>query len=67
MPSRWSLCPLEKPDGAAWCERETEKGLSIRVVKDYDITNDEDVIRLDILYGVKSIYPDLATRISGTA
>ena len=61
------MCPLEKPDGAAWCQRETKDGLSIRVVKDYDITNDEDVIRLDILYGVKSIYPDLATRISGTA
>ena len=61
------MCPLEKPDGAAWCARETDKGFSIRVVKDYDITNDEDVIRLDILYGVKSIYPDLATRVSGTA
>ena len=60
-------CPLEMPDGAAFKARESHKGLSIRVVKDYDITNDEDVIRLDILYGVKAIYPDLATRISGTA
>ena len=59
--------PLEKPDGVAFAAQETEKGLSIRVVKDYDIINDEDVIRLDILYGVKAIYPDLATRVSGSA
>lgn len=59
--------PLEMPDGVSFKARESHKGLSIRVVKDYDIDNDEDVIRLDILYGVKSIYPDLATRLSGTA
>ena len=60
-------CPLELPDGAAFKARETYKGLSIRVVKDYDIVNDDDIIRVDILYAKKAIYPDLATRISGTA
>lgn len=55
-------CPLEMPDGAAFKARESHKGLSIRVVKDYDIDSDEDVIRLDILYGWKAIYPDLACR-----
>ncbi len=59
--------PLEMPDGANFTARETHEGLSVRVVKDYDINMDEDVIRLDILYGVKAIYPDLATRVSGTA
>lgn len=59
--------PLEMPDGAAFKARESHNGLSIRVVKDYDIENDLDIIRLDILYGKKSIYPDLATRFSGTA
>lgn len=58
-------CPLEMPDGAAFKARESHNGLSVRVVKDYDITNDTDIIRLDILYGVKSIYPDLATRLWG--
>ena len=37
--------------------------MSIRVVKQYDIDNDKDVIRLDILYGVKTIYPELAVRL----
>jgi hypothetical protein len=57
--------PLDMPDGAAFKARESHNGLSIRVVKDYDIAEDEDIIRLDILYGVKAIYPDLACRLVG--
>ncbi len=59
--------PLEMPDSVQWKARETHRGLSVRLVKDYDIDNDVEIIRCDILYGVKAIYPDLATRISGTA
>ncbi len=58
-------CPLEMPDGVAWKGQESADGLSVRVVKDYDIDTDQDVIRLDILYGWKSIYPDLAARLIG--
>lgn len=57
--------PLEMPDGAAFKARESANGISVRVVKDYDITNDVDIIRLDVLYGWKAIYPDLATRLWG--
>jgi hypothetical protein len=58
--------PLEMPAGV-WGARETspELGLSIRVVKQYDITYDEEVIRLDILYGTKTLYPELACRLFG--
>ena len=59
--------PLEMPDGVSFKARETHRGISMRVVKDYDIVNDDDVIRLDVLYGVKTLYNDLATRLSGTA
>ena len=58
-------CPLEMPDGAAFKARESHKGLSVRVVKDYDIDTDMDVIRIDALYGWKAIYPDLACRLTG--
>jgi hypothetical protein len=58
-------CPLEMPDGASFKARESSNGLSVRVIKDYDFTNDEDRIRLDILYGKKAIYPDLAARLWG--
>lgn len=59
------MCPLELPDGAAFKARESYKNMSIRVVKDYDIDADTDIIRLDILYGVKTLYPELACRLLG--
>lgn len=59
--------PLELPDGASFKARETRNGLSMRVIKSYDVDNDEDIIRLDILYGVKTLRQELATRVSGTA
>lgn len=63
----FALCfvPLQKPDGVAFAETITDDGYSIRVVKDYDIDNDLEIIRLDILYGVRTIYPELAVRIAG--
>ena len=50
-----------------WGARETdqEAGTSIRVVKQYDIDADEEIIRMDILYGTKTLYPELATRLWG--
>ena len=44
-----------------------DTGLSIRIAKDYDITNDEILTRCDILYGVKALEPEKATRLSGTS
>lgn len=65
----FALCmmPMELPEGAVKKARQSYNGLSIRVICDYDIINDINVWRLDILYGVKALYPDLATRLSGTA
>lgn len=57
--------PLELPDGAAFKARQAANGLSVRVVKDYDIDADEDIIRIDILYGVKTLYPELACVLLG--
>jgi hypothetical protein len=57
--------PLEMPDGAAFKARESHNGLSVRVIKDYDINNDVDVIRIDTLYGAKAINPGLASRLWG--
>ena len=57
--------PLEVPEGASFSDRMSRNGLSVRVVKDYDIAEDVEIIRLDVLYGVKAIYPDLACRLTG--
>ena len=64
----FALCmvPLKEP-AAAKTARQSYKGLSVRYVTDYDITNDREIYRFDILYGVKCIDPRMATRISGTA
>lgn len=58
--------PIEMPANV-WGARETDQevGLSIRVVKQYDIDADEEIIRLDILYGVKTLYSELACRLWG--
>ena len=63
----FALCmvPLAKPDGVPFAASASESGFSIRVVKAYDIDTDDEVIRLDILYGVKTLYPELACRIRG--
>jgi len=57
--------PLELPDSASFKARADWRGYSIRVIKDYDVLNDEEIIRLDILFGVKVIYPELGVRIWG--
>jgi hypothetical protein len=61
------VVPLEIPDGASWGARATSRvsGMSVRVMKDYDLSNDEERVRLDILYGVKTLQPEMACRIWG--
>lgn len=63
----FALCmvPMELPEGAVKKARESYKGLSMRIICDYDIINDINMWRIDILYGVKAIYPDLACRLNG--
>lgn len=60
----WSA--LEMPDGAAFKAQESDSdtGMSVRVVKQYDIDNDKDIIRLDILFGGDVIYPELGVRLT---
>jgi hypothetical protein len=35
------------------------------VVRDYDVINDQEYIRFDVLYGVKVLNPFMACRIAG--
>jgi hypothetical protein len=44
--------------------RRVQDGLSIRVWQGSDIRNDELLLRLDILYGYKTLRPEWACRIS---
>jgi hypothetical protein len=51
-------------DDAHKCIRKTMDGLSIRVWMASDIRNDELLVRLDMLYGGKTLRPEWACRIS---
>jgi hypothetical protein len=57
--------PLELPDSAVFKARADWRGYSIRVIKDYDIDTDDEIIRLDILFGTKAIYRELGVRLQG--
>jgi len=45
--------------------RAVYNGISMRVVRQYDINNDRMPCRIDVLYGYKVIRPQLATRLVG--
>lgn len=51
-------------DDAHKCVRRVQDGLSLRVWQASDIRNDEMLMRLDILYGYKTLRPEWACRIT---
>ncbi len=53
---------LVKPDGVDFCSRQVQDGISMRIVRDYDINNDNFPCRIDVLHGYKAIRPQLACR-----
>jgi len=56
---------LIMPQGVDMAGRASSDGLSIRLVRQYDINSDQLPCRLDVLYGWGTIYPELACRITG--
>lgn len=58
--------PLATPAGAeSYVVSDSAGGLSLRVVRQYDISTKKDMFSMDILYGYKTIYPELAVRVMG--
>jgi hypothetical protein len=53
------------PQGVDMAGRASADGVSIRLVRQYDINSDQLPCRLDVLYGWSTIYPELATRVTG--
>jgi P22 coat protein - gene protein 5 len=47
----------------AWGARQVMDGISMRIARQYDITNDKVPCRIDVLYGYKTIRPQLACRV----
>lgn len=59
----FATADLVMPQGVHFAARENFDGLSLRIVRQYDINNDVIPCRIDILYGYKTIRPQLACRI----
>lgn len=57
--------PLELPEGVHFAAREAYKGFNMRIVRQYTISDDNIPTRIDVVYGVKCIYPELAVRLAG--
>lgn len=55
---------LEMPRGVDMASRAQKDGISIRLVRQYDINNDFLPTRLDVLWGVSVLRPQLAVRLA---
>ena len=59
----FATADLVMPGGVDFAAREVMDGVSMRIVRQYDINNDKFPARLDVLFGYKTIRPELACRI----
>lgn len=59
----FATADLVMPQGVDFASRQVLDGISMRIVRQYDINNDKFPCRLDVLYGYKTIRPELACRI----
>lgn len=57
--------PLALPLGAANAAIISDRGLGVRVVYQYNSATKRDTISLDILYGIKTLDPNLAVKLVG--
>ncbi|CAB4184078.1 Major capsid protein Gp5 [uncultured Caudovirales phage] len=53
------------PQGVDMASRQVHNGISMRIVRQYDINNDRMPCRVDVLYGFSTIRPAMACRIWG--
>lgn len=58
----FATADLVMPEGVDFARREVQDGVSMRIVRAYDINNDKFPCRLDVLYGYKTIRAALAAR-----
>jgi len=59
----FATADLLMPKGVDFSAREIMDGISLRIVRQYDINNDNLPCRIDVLYGYKAIRPQLACRL----
>jgi len=62
-----AMADLPLPQGTDMAARvsDDQLGMSIRLIRDYDITTDKFPCRLDVLFGWAALRPELACRVQG--
>jgi len=61
----FATADLLLPGGVDMASRAVHNGISLRVVRQYDINNDRMPCRVDVLYGYGTIRPQMACRLWG--
>ena len=61
----FATADLLLPQGVDMASRQVHNGISLRVVRQYDINNDRMPCRIDVLYGYSVIRPQAASRMWG--
>jgi hypothetical protein len=61
----FATADLLLPQGVDMASRQVHNGISMRVVRQYDINNDRLPCRIDVLYGFSVIRPPMAVRLWG--
>jgi hypothetical protein len=61
----FATADLLLPQGVDMASRQVHNGISMRVVRQYDINNDRLPCRIDVLYGYSVIRPQMACRLWG--
>lgn len=60
----FATADLIMPKGVDMAARKVMDGISLRIVRNYDINNDKFPCRIDVLYGYKATRPELACRLA---
>jgi hypothetical protein len=61
----FATADLLLPQGVDMASRAVHNGISLRIVRQYDINNDRMPCRIDVLYGYSVIRPQMAARVWG--
>jgi len=61
----FATADLLLPQGVDMASRQVHNGISLRIVRQYDINNDRMPCRIDVLYGFSTIRPQMAVRLWG--
>jgi hypothetical protein len=62
---RFVSLPLVKPDGVDMVAEETKDGISVRIVRAFDIKTDKMIMRADVLWGMANVRPEWGCRLFG--